>query len=173
MKKYKHNRKLITVICDECNKEYEKPISEYNRNKNNNRHSFCSRSCSASYTNKHRKVNTVSNITNKRIANPFLYYMKLIKNRFKEINITIKDLELQWNNQNGICPYSGIELKLATHTNTNINPIYRASIDRIDSSKGYVINNIQFVSTSINYMKNKLTHNETIDLCKLISKNYS
>jgi len=72
-----------------------------------------------------------------------------------------------------MCPYSGIELQLASHINTKIDPIYRASVDRIDSSKGYIKDNIQFVSTCINYMKNTLSHEKTIELCKLISKNYS
>ena len=32
MQKYKHNRTLITIICDQCGKEYSKPVSEYKRN---------------------------------------------------------------------------------------------------------------------------------------------
>ena len=32
MQKYKHNRTLIIIICDQCGKEYSKPVSEYKRN---------------------------------------------------------------------------------------------------------------------------------------------
>ena len=45
MKKYKQNRKLITVICDNCNINFEKPVSEYNRNLKLNRKNYCCKSC--------------------------------------------------------------------------------------------------------------------------------
>jgi hypothetical protein len=38
------------------------------------------------------------------------------------------------------------------------------SIDRIDSSKGYTLDNIQIVLWSINMMKNDLTHDEAIEV---------
>lgn len=174
MLKYKKGRKLITIICDLCGKEYEKPITEYNRNKSLNRHSFCSRICSAKFGNKNvpRKRSYEHLKLYQKKANPFLFYLRTIRKRYKEINITIDDLIEQWDKQEGICPYSGIKLLLASSRNTHINPIYRASLDRIDSNKGYIKGNIQFTSTSINYMKNSMSHEDTIKLCKLITKNY-
>jgi len=44
-----------------------------------------------------------------------------------------------------------------------------ASLDRIDSNIGYIKGNIQWVSQCINYMKNTMTHEETIKICKLIT----
>jgi len=165
--------KLINVKCDYCNKYYDKHLSEYKRNKSKNRHSFCSRSCAVIFGNKLPRIRHCEHLKKyKRKEISLLYYMKIIKQRFKEINITIVDLEEQWNIQKGICPYSGIHLELASHTKTHINPIFRASLDRKDSSKGYVKGNIQFVSTCINYMKNTISHEDTIKLCQLISKNY-
>jgi len=73
-----------------------------------------------------------------------------------------------WNNQKGICPYSGVNLVLPSYSNKN-NQIYVASLDRIDSSKKYSKGNIQFVSASLNYMKGQMTHDETIVLCKIIA----
>lgn len=174
MLKYKKGRKLITVICDFCGQEYEKPITEYNRNKSLNRHSFCSRTCSVKFGNKNvpRKRSYEHLKLYQRKINPFLFYLRTIRKRYKEINITIEDLIEQWNKQEGVCPYSGIKLLLASSRNTNINPIYRASLDRVDSNKGYIKGNIQFTSTSINYMKNDMSHEDTIKLCKLITKNY-
>jgi len=95
----KHNRKTITVICDSCKKEYEKPISEYNRNKKLNRHSFCSRSCAGTFSNKNHnrsniKFDHLLEYNNNKKANPFLYYIKIIKGRTYQINdITIEDLK--------------------------------------------------------------------------------
>lgn len=78
-----------------------------------------------------------------------------------------------WYNQKGRCFYSNIELILPKHGTRKVDHIHRASLDRIDSSKGYTKDNTRFVSTSINFMKNSLSHDDTIKLCKLIAKNYS
>ena len=55
MLKYKQNRKLITVKCDCCGKEFEKPLSEYNRNVKLGRANYCSRACSGKMCNKNDK----------------------------------------------------------------------------------------------------------------------
>lgn len=46
MLKYKQNRKLIQIVCDNCGQLYDKPITEYNRNIRLKRHNYCCRSCS-------------------------------------------------------------------------------------------------------------------------------
>lgn len=52
--KYKEGRKLITLNCDYCGCSYEKPLSEYNRNQQFGRHSFCSRSCAMKFLSNNR-----------------------------------------------------------------------------------------------------------------------
>ena len=54
-----------------------------------------------------------------------------------------------------------------------VHPLYTASLDRIDSSKGYEIGNVQFISTAINYMKNTMSHEDTLKLCEIIAEKYS
>ena len=44
-----------------------------------------------------------------------------------------------------------------------------ASIDRIDSSIGYVIGNVQWVHKQVNFMKGTMEQKEFIKFCKLIS----
>ena len=44
-----------------------------------------------------------------------------------------------------------------------------ASLDRIDSSKGYIEGNIQWVHKDINRMKGDSSDNDFIKLCKIIS----
>lgn len=46
--------------------------------------------------------------------------------------------------------------------NTNL------SIDRIDSAKGYTRDNVQLVTMAANQMKNDLTIDELVDMCKRI-----
>ena len=52
-----------------------------------------------------------------------------------------------------------------------VNNNYKASIDRIDSSKPYTLNNIQFLSATMNYLKmdmNDDSVNEFIEIIKYI-----
>ena len=46
-----------------------------------------------------------------------------------------------------------------------------ASVDRIDSSKPYSIDNIEFVSVGINYLKNRFKKSEVIEFLNIISHN--
>ena len=175
------NRRLVTFICDNCGKEAQKPLSEYNRNIKLGRKNFCSCRCSTIYGNiihkddplTEKQLQCRQNIKNychnhKDEWTPFRYSLRNAKKRFKEFNLTLQDLKNVWEKQNGICPYTGLHLVLPTfHKCENI--WYRASLDRIDSSKGYVVGNIQFVSTPINYMKNTMSDLETKQYLKLIS----
>lgn len=43
-----------------------------------------------------------------------------------------------------------------------------ASLDRIDSTKGYEVGNVQWLHKDVNNMKGRLTQQECIDLCKSI-----
>jgi hypothetical protein len=87
-----------------------------------------------------------------------------------QFNVTIEDLKQVWDKQNGICKYTGIKLTLPIHSKKrNPDVQYKmASVDRIDSSKPYTADNIQFVSRSINYAKNTMTDQEMRDFIALI-----
>ena len=47
-----------------------------------------------------------------------------------------------------------------------------ASLDRIDSKKGYTIDNVQWVYKKINMMKQNYDQKEFVNLCCLIAENY-
>lgn len=184
--KYKEGRKLITLNCDCCGCSYEKPLSEYNRNQQFGRHSFCSRSCAMKFLSKNRtqamkdhsnsekNKQSLLNLNNmhyvRYLEKIFSYLLRNCRKRYKECTLTLSDLQEQWDKQNGICPYSGIKLNIPTYKKNHNNPIYTASVDRIDSSKGYIPGNIQFVSTCINYMKNNMSDSDTRLMCKYIAE---
>ena len=175
MLKYKQNRKLIQIVCDNCGQLYDKPITEYNRNIRLKRHNYCCRSCAMKGNKNNKSGNIINLISNNRKDEftSFRYYLRNAKKRFKNFNLTLEYLKEIWEQQNGICPYTGIKLQLATYTKNHNNPIYTASLDRIDSSKGYEIGNVQFISTAIHYMKNTMSHEDTIKLCNIIAQKYS
>lgn len=68
--------------------------------------------------------------------------------------ITEKDIEEKLQAQNYTCVYSGRKLSFEQH-NPN-----KVSIDRIDPTKGYTKDNIQFLTTEINYNKRDSTEDQ-------------
>ena len=170
-------RKSITLSCDYCGNSYEKPESEYKRNLKLNRKNYCSRSCVAKDNNSKKVIKNrydVSQHCNNKgdEFTPYRYTIRNIKRRSKEFDLSLEDLKEIWLDQKGVCPYSGISLELPTYTKPLTNELNKASLDRIDSSKGYIKENVQFVAYNINLMKSTLSHEDTINLCKQISKNY-
>lgn len=168
-------RKTTKFICNNCGLEFEKAISEIRRNLAIGRNNYCSRKCSGAknlknFGDKLKKFSTENQPNYRSIkANPFKYYLRNCKRRFRyNINIDLQYLENLWNEQKGLCVYTNIPLKLNTHLKRVKDYRYTASLDRIDSTKGYIKGNVQFVSACINYMKNNLTHDQTIEFINLI-----
>lgn len=98
---------------------------------------------------------------------PFRIFLAHIRDRKKynnykhEVNIDLPYLKKIWKKQNGICPYTGIEMILyPTCDQRKIKNPVQASLDRIDSSKGYIKGNVEFVCLAINYAKNGFTKEE-------------
>ena len=87
------------------------------------------------------------------------------------IDISVQDLQDQWDKQRGICPYTGWKMKLRLRKKGS-SP-YQASLDRIDSSCGYVRGNIQFVALMANYAKNSFDDEHLIQFCKAVARRYS
>jgi hypothetical protein len=58
-----------------------------------------------------------------------------------------------------------------TNVSNNGRILTNLSIDRIDSKKGYIKDNIQFVCMAINQMKSDLTLDELYFFCENILKN--
>jgi hypothetical protein len=87
-------------------------------------------------------------------------------------DITIEDMWNAYIQQNKKCAYTDIELFLEPKTIRNRTGI-NCSLDRINSNKGYIKGNIQWVYKSINIVKNTLEHKEFIFLCKKIADKFS
>lgn len=76
-----------------------------------------------------------------------------------------------WVRQEGKCPYTGMPLELKKTRNRGERIPYQASIDRIDSSLGYVRGNIEFVSLIANMAKNVWSKSTLIEFCTLVVDN--
>lgn len=78
------------------------------------------------------------------------------------ININQKYILDLYNKQNGECSLSGKKIDLVTHGKN------KASLDRIDSSKGYIEGNVQWVHKDVNMMKLNWPEIYFIELCQNI-----
>lgn len=167
--------KTIKVKCAECGNEFNRSLSEYNRNKKIGREIFCNNSCQT--INKNKKLTPefrkkhcydISKHAGNRQCefSPFKPYLSkwrssMVKHK-NEIDIDQVYLKQLWESQDGICPYTGIKMILPKNTkeHQSIRSLKKASLDRIDSSKGYLKGNVEFVCYAINMAKNSFTRKD-------------
>lgn len=87
------------------------------------------------------------------------------RNRNKDFSIPLTDLFDLWKNQSGRCVYTKLPL-IATANQFNT-----VSLDRIDSSIGYVSGNVQLVCAAINKMKQEYSEEMFILMSLLVTQN--
>lgn len=89
--------------------------------------------------------------------------------------ISIEDAWEKYLEQDKKCKLSGESISFEPNTihkkGMNNRSLRTASLDRIDSSKGYTKDNIQWLHKDINIMKNKFNEDYFIKMCKAICKN--
>lgn len=106
------------------------------------------------------------------------FWSRIVNGAKKRRNQTIEfkiTREYAWNlflQQERKCIYSGLELNFPIHYKELQSSNYTASLDRIDSSKGYIEGNVQWVHKWVNVMKNQLSHDCFIGLCSLIAQKH-
>lgn len=97
-------------------------------------------------------------------------YYRSIKNGAKKrgfsFNITYKDMWDQYLKQNKKCALSGLPIYFSKRSGCLKDG--NASLDRIDSSKGYESDNIQWLEKRLNTMKMDCSQKDFIDFCYLI-----
>lgn len=91
------------------------------------------------------------------------------KTRNLVVEITPKNIWDLFIKQNRLCALSGIEICFGK-TRKGVNT---ASVDRIDSSLGYIISNIQIVHKKINQIKMDLSQDDFIDLCVHVANKFN
>ena len=96
-------------------------------------------------------------------------YKRNAKTKKRVFDISIKDGWDLFLQQNRKCSLSGVDLYFSPNTSNRHGT--NASLDRIDSKKGYTIDNVQWVTKKINMAKQNVSQNEFIEMCKLVSQN--
>lgn len=160
---YKGNT-YYKVRCD-CGHEYVTGHSTFSRE---SRLPFCP-ACFSVDKKSHKRHTMVSEHISQTC------YHKIAKqanDRGIVFEVTPDYLESLLIKQNFKCALSGIPLRFSLNFKTKEDREYHtASLDRIDSSKGYIEGNVQWVHKDINYMKCDFTQEEFINYCKCVVNN--
>ena len=105
---------------------------------------------------------------NKSIEHRLRYVIQLGKDRAKkkniEWNLSLGFLLSLWEKQQSKCAYSGVPLTFEE------NHPHTVSLDRLDSSKAYTEDNVQFVCTIVNYIKQRFSEDAFFDYCSLVAQ---
>jgi len=178
--------KTKVLECATCKSTFEKPMNEYKRRiKLGKTKFYCSLSCSGRSSENIKMMYEVGKpywlsggenqlITEEdKLYSSMREFARRVKNRkskfFKELDIE-KMAEI-WKSQKGKCKLTNVDLVLPRDDNyKSASNNYKASIDRIDSSKPYTIDNIQFISFTCNNMKSNMTENEVKEFFKIINE---
>jgi hypothetical protein len=83
-----------------------------------------------------------------------------------EFSLKIEDMWDLFLEQKKKCALSDVELSFSKRIKDYDG---NASIDRIDSSKGYIKGNVQWVDKKVNFMKITLSQENFIAICKLVA----
>jgi len=86
-------------------------------------------------------------------------------NKKLEFDLTLKFLWKLYQKQNKKCALTGEDIHFGFDSKSTG---ATASIDRIDSKKGYIKDNVQWVHVDINYMKHKLSTSQFINWCEKV-----
>lgn len=164
---------MSTVIlhCTNCSKEFPKSSYEISRRKAKSRCSedrwFCSRSCSASYSNKNREHNPGpgpqrGNEHNLKWDPNISWYIKrmsgdrrskcLLEGSKQDIHDHLISI---WD---GLCSVTKMPITRRDYRGqiSTDNPFIIASIDRIDNNKPYGIGNVRWTCLAVNLARQSL-----------------
>jgi hypothetical protein len=103
---------------------------------------------------------------------PKYYWTKILhgaKDRNLEVSITPEYCRKLYDKQNGKCALTGVPLYCAKSVKEFKAGLNTASLDRIDSDKGYVVDNVQWTHKNINYMKMDFSQKEFVEWCRKVA----
>lgn len=185
---------IVDLICEYCQKPFNRRLADVNNCKRRGFLSVaCSRQCGLALRNRaYSKTEKArahlahqSRLNNKKATKSPLerFFTRTLNSaqRTGKLGLSREDLQDLWTSQNGLCAISGIIMEIPDmlydkHKNTgrrrtHLSP-WRASLDRIDSSKGYVPGNVQFVCTIANIAKADFSMDQLNEFCSWVhSKN--
>lgn len=167
----------VELLCDHCGKIFKRRTVDHDRmERRGMKHKFCSRSCIRRFHTGFKARGCFANPrpdVRKDKFTPVRWHHTRSKRRANklglEFNLTLDFLLELWNLQRGRCALTGWELSLRNGQNDLLKT---ASLDRIDSTRGYVEGNVQFVVILANLAKNRCSVQELVEFCKAVTEHF-
>lgn len=168
-------------ICNTCG--IEKPMARYKKDtRYNGGHRPQCRDCANKMDNIRRKGSNFR-ASERKYRNTFKGFCKQSYNGAKarakkyslEFDLPNDYFEALWLSQNGKCALSNRDMEHTSRSKTARANDYRASIDRIDSSKGYTVDNVRLICWYINEFKKDRSDEQlkglVLELAEVFRKN--
>lgn len=155
---YQRNSQLVYLVQCECGNEHYMPASQI---LDSEKYFKCKRCASGKIVSNFREgfLNTFKRSAK---ARGIIYSEELTPEYLYNLLKT----------QNFKCALSGYDL-LPNGTLDDTKQNLDLSLDRMDSSKGYEIGNVQWVTKYINWAKNDLSQKDFIDLCIAVANKHA
>jgi len=171
---------VVELTCAGCACSFARSRSEVTRQERHARSRFyCSRSCYARTVGKYNLGADlgqghvdVLNAGNRRDRwSPYRYFLRKARNRDPYTDLDLPYLADLWEQQVGRCAISGILMALPPDglawERLTRDP-WKPSLDRMDSSHGYVRGNVRFVTVIANLAKGTFTDEELGAFCRAV-----
>lgn len=147
--------KTVQVTCSKCGQSFLKSQKEYVRRlKRGFKNFYCGPTC---------VVHSKGHIDG---FSSFRVYLKSAKHTSKqkgyECNLDLPFLKSLFEKQTGRCAYTGVKLEIGATVNDKPYSLWAASLDRINSERGYTKDNVEFVCLFVNLGKNGFEKAEVI-----------
>jgi hypothetical protein len=170
--------RTILMICKKCGKDFDLLKKEHTRQVKKGRDPkqfYCSLSCSPHINNPNPKPPPPSYGNQFNRKGEFTYYLNKSRNRKDRAggahkwphDIDEAYLQSVWT---GKCAITGVPIYTKSR---KIKAPDTASLDRIDSSLGYIKGNVQFVAYAVNLAKNDFTQDVITQFFKSIRTSLS
>jgi hypothetical protein len=159
----------IELTCDHCGNKFT--VSKRHRENQLKRYKCSFTTCSAKCRTDYWKEKELQKALTDKLS-PFKRLFNRMKNHRLYDGVSIEDISVLWQKQQGKCALSALLMELPTHRKdkTPTTPKF-ASIDRIDSSKPYSKDNIQLVCVSLNLAKNDFSEQQIREFIKELRGN--
>jgi hypothetical protein len=147
--------------CFRCKQQKPFDLFFKSANTSDGRHSWCKICCREGNSRSRQKRNA----TIEGRAEVFLVNAKKSAAKRQQIFLlTVNDIVACWNDQLGVCAYSGRQMTL------DAGQLHTVSIERIDSQIGYTPANTILVCQAINRMKSNFAFEDFYSLCSDVAK---
>ena len=103
---------------------------------------------------------------------PGYYYSQLGHKTDHDVSVSLNFVDTLYKDQGMQCSLTGLPLAFPSTSarDASVRSLGNASLDRIDSSQGYVSGNVQWLHKAVNNMKGALPQDAFISLCHLVAE---